>query len=88
MDAEPRLVEMVPDVVGQIQDYIAQHRTTTTPFDIVVGYHRLPDDPTELAQCIDTYANAGATWLMQETVPWESSVAQIQQCIRQGPPRI
>jgi hypothetical protein len=80
------LVPISPEVAREIKSYIAEHRTTDEPFDVVISYDLPPRDAEYFVPTAQEFAEAGVTWLLQEFMPWESSVADARERIRQGPP--
>lgn len=78
---------LTPDDVREIRDFIAAHRTETTPFDIVVEGTTPGDDSAAAAAIIRGWADAGATWWIEAL--WNADSAEaVWARVRQGPPRI
>ena len=75
---------MTPRDLEEIQAYIQQHRTTTTPFDLVVT-GRI--DSGKAAKIIAAYEAAGLTWWLEILFGQRNSIKEIRQRIRQGPPK-
>jgi hypothetical protein len=76
---------LVPDDIRAIKTYIDEHRTQTTPFDIIVEGTTPGDDPDTAAETIGRWVDAGATWWIEsmwETPEPDTVLARIQQ----GPP--
>lgn len=79
--------EVTPDDIRAMKDYIEQHRTLTTPFDIITEGETPGDDPVQGAALIRPYAAAGSTWWMEAR--WGAhTVEEVRARIKQGPPRI
>ncbi len=79
-----------PDDIRAMSDFMAGHRSETTPFDIVMEGRTPGDNPFEGARIVKDWADAGATWWIEAN--WESESGEegrrtILQRIRQGPPR-
>jgi alkanesulfonate monooxygenase SsuD/methylene tetrahydromethanopterin reductase-like flavin-dependent oxidoreductase (luciferase family) len=78
---------ITPDVIREIADYIAQHRSANTPFDIckyglTEGKHLARE-----RALVQEYSNAGATWWIEEIFSSRGTLKQIQRRIAAGPPR-
>jgi alkanesulfonate monooxygenase SsuD/methylene tetrahydromethanopterin reductase-like flavin-dependent oxidoreductase (luciferase family) len=79
--------ELVPDDIRAIKAYIDEHRTQTTPFDIIVEGTTPGDNPATAAETIRGWVDVGATWWIEsmwETPEPDAVLARIQQ----GPPRL
>jgi hypothetical protein len=78
---------LTPDDAREIRDFIAAHRTETTPFDIVVEGATPGDDSVAAAAIVRGWADAGATWWIEAL--WNADSAEaVWARVRQGPPRI
>jgi alkanesulfonate monooxygenase SsuD/methylene tetrahydromethanopterin reductase-like flavin-dependent oxidoreductase (luciferase family) len=76
-----------PDEIGQMRLWIDQHRTETTPFDIVVEGTTPGDDPAQAADIVRPYAEAGTTWWLEAR--WnDPDQEHVLARLRQGPPSI
>ncbi len=75
-----------PATVKTISDFIAERRTRTDPFAMIVS-RVLPDDPSEAADLIAAYAAAGTTSIMRDIMPWAEPIDAARAMIRRGPPR-
>jgi alkanesulfonate monooxygenase SsuD/methylene tetrahydromethanopterin reductase-like flavin-dependent oxidoreductase (luciferase family) len=76
-----------PAVLGEIREYILQHRTSPAPFDLVIMGSTPGDDPKTARKKLATYANTGLTWWLETLFRWRNSAEAMRQRIRQGPPR-
>jgi alkanesulfonate monooxygenase SsuD/methylene tetrahydromethanopterin reductase-like flavin-dependent oxidoreductase (luciferase family) len=84
-----------PDDVRALAAYIARYRTSGDPFDIVVAGVTPGGDPAAARAKAAAYADAGATWWLEDIGPWSlgwdqggaGAVEAIHERIRQGPPR-
>jgi hypothetical protein len=76
-----------PDEVQAMRAFIEEHRTQTTPFDIVVEGETPGDDPEKAAAFIRGREEAGATWWIEAM--WSApELEDVLTRIKQGPPRI
>jgi hypothetical protein len=76
-----------PDDIRDMKSYIMEHRTTTTPFDIVMEGVTPGDDPEQARAILQPLADAGTTWWIESL--WSTpDDATVLRRIRQGPPRI
>jgi len=79
--------DVTPDDIRAMKAYIDQHRTLTTPFDIISEGQTPGDDPVGAAALVRPYAEAGSTWWMEAR--WQArSIDEIRTRIAAGPPRI
>lgn len=79
--------EITPEDIRAMKAYIDQHRTLTTPFDLIFEGETPGDQPEQAAARIRPYAEAGATWWMESR--WgASSTDEVRTRIKQGPPHI
>ncbi len=70
-----------------MKTYIEEHRSLTTPFDIVQEGETPGDDRERAREIVRPYAQAGATWWTESrwSVP---PIDELRQRIHQGPPRM
>jgi hypothetical protein len=79
---------ITPTDIQAIKAYIEEHRTLTTPFDII-HEGTTPGDNLQQAHAIITpYAEAGITWWMESMWDFPVSLAKVRTRLKQGPPRI
>jgi alkanesulfonate monooxygenase SsuD/methylene tetrahydromethanopterin reductase-like flavin-dependent oxidoreductase (luciferase family) len=71
-----------------IRAYIQQHRTATTPFDLVMMGYTPGDDSAKARKIIAPYQAGGLTWWLESLFRVHDSLAAMRQRIRQGPPRV
>jgi alkanesulfonate monooxygenase SsuD/methylene tetrahydromethanopterin reductase-like flavin-dependent oxidoreductase (luciferase family) len=76
-----------PAVLGEIREYILQHRTSPAPFDLVIMGSTPGNDPKAARKKLAAYANTGLTWWLETLFRWRNSAEAMRQRIRQGPPR-
>lgn len=87
INADGSHADVMPDDVRAMKTYIEQHRTLSTPFDIISEGETPGDNPAEAAALVRPYAEAGSTWWMESR--WQAtSIGEIRTRIKQGPPRI
>ena len=74
-----------PAEIRKVLCFIRNHRTATTPYDIVAtsGANSQVDD----SEMLRAYAAAGATWWMTDMRRWRNSREELRSQIRKGPPR-
>ena len=81
---------LTPEDVRALVAYIRQHRTDPGPFDVVVADATPCDQPAAAAERVRAYAEAGATWWLEEGGAsgraWPPK--RIEARVRQGPPRV
>ena len=70
----------------EIRTYIQQHRTTTTPFDLVMMGYTPGNDKTKAHKTVARYAAAGLTWWLESLFGLRGSVEAMRSRVRQGPP--
>ncbi|HUS17614.1 MAG TPA: LLM class flavin-dependent oxidoreductase, partial [Chloroflexia bacterium] len=80
--------EVTPDDVAAMRDYVTEHRTATTPFDIVMEGETPGGDAEAARARIEPFATAGATWWMESMWSAPADAELYRARIRQGPPRI
>ena len=70
--------------------YIDEHRTETTPFDIVLEGDTPGEDDEKAAAIVQPYAEAGATWWIEAVwklfYEFPGDLDIIRKRIQQGPP--
>ncbi len=89
-----------PEMFREIVAYVGAHRTSPEPFDVAFGGWTPGDDRAAGAALVATYAEPGVTWWVEDCSmwrfrkyePWNEPVIwpteQIEERIRQGPPRV
>jgi hypothetical protein len=74
---------LTPDDVRDLVAYVQEHRQAEGQFDVVIaGSTSGPGD----IEGVQAYAEAGATWWLEETSPWLRSVDELRERITAGPP--
>jgi hypothetical protein len=87
MNGTGQFETLVPEDIRVMKAYIDEHRTQTTPFDIIVEGTTPGDNPDAAAGTIRGWIDAGATWwieAMWQTLEPGSVLTRIQQ----GPPKL
>lgn len=79
---------VTPDDIRQMAEYIATHRTLTTPFDIVTEGRTPGDDREKAAAQVRPWAEAGATWWIEAMWEAPNATDDLRTRIHQGPPRM
>jgi len=82
-----------PNQLRDMLSYINERREGDSPFDVVCMGATPGDRPEEDARTIAPYAEAGATWWVENTIPerfvrGRSALEQMRERIWKGPPRI
>jgi alkanesulfonate monooxygenase SsuD/methylene tetrahydromethanopterin reductase-like flavin-dependent oxidoreductase (luciferase family) len=80
--------DVTPEDIRAMRDYISEHRTQTTPFDIIMEGRTPGDYPAQASATVRAFVEAGITWWNEAM--WEAPNSPEDVCarIRQGPPRI
>jgi alkanesulfonate monooxygenase SsuD/methylene tetrahydromethanopterin reductase-like flavin-dependent oxidoreductase (luciferase family) len=88
---------MTPDALAEIIAYVRRQRADpTAPFDVTAPGKTPGDDPAEGARIVAPFAEAGATWWIEDVSPfrfdwdWQGAwpVEEMNARIRSGPPRV
>lgn len=74
-----------PDDIRAVRAFIAEHRATDAPFDIIVQAETRGESPDTLTTEIDALAAAGVTWWLHNVDPTDS-LEEIQTLAAAGPP--
>jgi alkanesulfonate monooxygenase SsuD/methylene tetrahydromethanopterin reductase-like flavin-dependent oxidoreductase (luciferase family) len=79
--------EVTPADIRTMAAWIAERRTASTPFDIVMEGTSPGDDPAAARAIVGPYRDAGATWWTESA--WTTDDLDVVRTrIRQGPPRL
>lgn len=84
MNEEGKFVDVTPDDVRQMRDYILANRQLTTPFDIVVEGKTAGLSPDETQAKLHDWVDAGATWWVEST--WGMNEDELVALMRKGVP--
>jgi alkanesulfonate monooxygenase SsuD/methylene tetrahydromethanopterin reductase-like flavin-dependent oxidoreductase (luciferase family) len=74
--------------IREVRALLEKYRMGTTPFDIIQFGTTTGRSREEDTQKVAGFAEAGATWWFEAPSPWKSTIAQVRERIRFGPPRI
>lgn len=85
-DSSLEFIPTSPETVRTIMQFIHQSRTKTTPFDMVISRSLWHEDAATVKALVSGFAEAGATWMIQDVLPWELTPDQARELIRRGPP--
>jgi len=91
MNDDGSFAEMTPADIVALKMFIYEHRSQTTPFDIVMEGETPGDDPEKAASIVRPLAEAGVTWWLEavwSTPETQGGVEGMRRRVRQGPPRI
>jgi alkanesulfonate monooxygenase SsuD/methylene tetrahydromethanopterin reductase-like flavin-dependent oxidoreductase (luciferase family) len=84
-------LDITPDHIREIGEFVAANRAEPTPFDIVMEGETPGDDATKAAAITRRWADAGATWWIESRwqLPRDADGLKIvRERIGQGPPRL
>jgi alkanesulfonate monooxygenase SsuD/methylene tetrahydromethanopterin reductase-like flavin-dependent oxidoreductase (luciferase family) len=82
--------DMTPADIQDMKAYIAEHRSQTGPFDIVMEGDTPGNDPDRAKAIVSPLAEAGVTWWLESVWATPESTGGVEGMrarIRQGPPR-
>ncbi|MBI5034492.1 MAG: LLM class flavin-dependent oxidoreductase [Chloroflexi bacterium] len=79
-------VKPTPDDIRAMKKYVAENRTATTPFDIIVEGTTPGDNRTQAASILRPFAEAGATWWNEAMWDAMDKSDLVRTRIQQGPP--
>lgn len=80
--------ELTPDDIREMRKFIAEQRSETTPYDIVMEGATPGDDPARAAEIIGPFVEAGITWWLESMWTAAADSTDVLTRIRQGPPRL
>ena len=76
---------MTPDETRLLREFVDQHRSSSEPFDIVVGGSTPGGNRKRAAKTVSDFEQAGATWWLESAM---TSLDKLGKRITQGPPRL
>lgn len=79
---------ITPADIISMKAYVEEHRTLTTPFDIVYEGQTPGDDPKKARDIIAPYVEAGITWWTESMWNFPVDLDKVHTRVKQGPPRI
>lgn len=77
---------LTPDALQEALAYIRSQRDSASPFDVAFA-GETPADARQGAKATQTYRDSGVTWWLEGVWPERGSIEDVQERIRQGPPR-
>jgi alkanesulfonate monooxygenase SsuD/methylene tetrahydromethanopterin reductase-like flavin-dependent oxidoreductase (luciferase family) len=80
--------DIKPSDIRDIKAYIARYRSSSAPFDLVVGGHTPGDDPAKARAHVEQFIEAGATWWSEFVLPGPGEADRALTRIKQGAPRV
>jgi len=78
---------LTPSDIRDIAKFIADCRTSTGQFDLVMAGETPTDDPERARDFAAAFADAGATWFLESTLPWKQPLEDFRRRVAAGPPR-
>jgi alkanesulfonate monooxygenase SsuD/methylene tetrahydromethanopterin reductase-like flavin-dependent oxidoreductase (luciferase family) len=89
LDADGKGREITPDDVRAMAAYVAEERTDSTPFDVVIEGETPGEDPARAAEEVDPLAQAGMTWWLEArwSISSPTVLDDLRKRVAQGPPR-
>jgi alkanesulfonate monooxygenase SsuD/methylene tetrahydromethanopterin reductase-like flavin-dependent oxidoreductase (luciferase family) len=78
--------DMTPADIQAMKAFVDEHRTATTPFDIVWEGETPAEDREQAISIVRPWAEAGLTWWMETR--WGHPLEEVRTRIKEGPPRI
>src|SRR5438045_1806271 len=77
-----------PHELAEAAKYVGRHRTSSGPFDVVASGATPLGDAAKGRETVSTFGDAGATWWLEWLDEQRGTFAQMQEHVRQGPPRL
>jgi alkanesulfonate monooxygenase SsuD/methylene tetrahydromethanopterin reductase-like flavin-dependent oxidoreductase (luciferase family) len=87
-NADGSFASVTPDDVRAMTALIAEQRTQTTPFDMVIEGVTPIGDRAAAAAHVRPFAEAGATWWIESMWEAPGGLDAVRARIEQGPPRV
>lgn len=78
--------DLTAEQTRAIAAFIRQHRTTNAPFELIHSGITAGKSKQEDAETVTPFIEAGATWWFEAPIPWRSTIEQVRDRIRFGPP--
>jgi luciferase-like monooxygenase len=76
---------MTPAEIRELKKFVDEHRSSSTPFDIVVGGTTPGGNQKRAAKTVSAFEEAGATWWLESAM---ASADKVCKRIKLGPPRL
>jgi probable F420-dependent oxidoreductase len=83
MGGKKQSAQEVRDMIA----FIMEHRASDRPFEVAYGAKTPGSDPSEDAEIVKPYAEAGITWWLEDLNPWRGPLPQMRERILKGPPQ-
>jgi alkanesulfonate monooxygenase SsuD/methylene tetrahydromethanopterin reductase-like flavin-dependent oxidoreductase (luciferase family) len=83
----PQKANITPEDIRALKAYAKEHRTLTTPFEIIQEGETPGDDLAQACAQVDPFAEAGITWWMESMWNFSMDIERVRRRIKQGPPR-
>jgi alkanesulfonate monooxygenase SsuD/methylene tetrahydromethanopterin reductase-like flavin-dependent oxidoreductase (luciferase family) len=80
--------DLTVEQMREVHALIAKNRGSATPVDIIQFGTTAGRSREEDAHKVAAFVEAGATWWLEAPNPWKSTIAQVRDRIRFGPPKI
>ncbi len=80
--------DLTVEQMREVRALIAKNRRSAAPFDIIHFGTTAGRSREEDAHKVAAFAEAGATWWLEAPSPWKSTITQVRDRIRFGPPKI
>lgn len=77
---------LTPAHLREIVAYVAAHRQSPAPFDVIYGHWLSGEDRAKDAAQVAAYQEAGVTWWLES--PEDHSLTELRQRIRRGPANV
>lgn len=84
---DPYTEQMTPEQVRELAAFIADHRESDEPFDIVLPSMGNNEGPEQARARMKEYSEAGATWVLDAAFPGAEPLDDVFARVRRGPPR-
>jgi alkanesulfonate monooxygenase SsuD/methylene tetrahydromethanopterin reductase-like flavin-dependent oxidoreductase (luciferase family) len=80
--------EITPEDIRAMKAFVDEHRTETTPFDIIMEGVTPGDDPDRTAAILTPLKEAGVTWWIESMWDVPGGMKAVRKRIKQGPPGV
>jgi hypothetical protein len=85
-----------PKELAEVVAFVRDQRANDDPFEVTMGGHTSGESPVADRELVRPYAEAGATWWLEDISPWPFGwkmqgpwpVAAMRERVRRGPPRL
>jgi alkanesulfonate monooxygenase SsuD/methylene tetrahydromethanopterin reductase-like flavin-dependent oxidoreductase (luciferase family) len=80
--------DLTVEQMREVCALISKYRQSAAPFDIIHFGTTTGRSWQEDAKKVAAFAEAGVTWWFEAPNPWKSTIAQVRDRVRLGPPKI